>query len=87
MTKGKWVDELPISLWAYRTTIRQPTGETPYALVFGAEVRILIEFGLELLRMNDFAELAQALDELEEKKERAAIRMTEYQRCTTLLYR
>ena len=27
---GIWPDELPSILWAYRTTIRTPTGETPF---------------------------------------------------------
>ncbi|KAL6319839.1 hypothetical protein AAG906_036907 [Vitis piasezkii] len=35
--KGKWVDELPGVLWAYRTTSRQPTGATPFALAYGME--------------------------------------------------
>ena len=28
--KGTWPDELPNVLWAYRTTARTPTGETPF---------------------------------------------------------
>ena len=28
--KGIWPDELPSVLWAYRTTTRTPTGETPF---------------------------------------------------------
>ncbi|RVW83256.1 hypothetical protein CK203_039612 [Vitis vinifera] len=35
--KGKWVDELPGVLWAYRTISRQPTGATPFALAYGME--------------------------------------------------
>ena len=78
--KGKRVDELPISLWAYRATPRQPTRETPHTLAFGAEARIPIESVLDPLRSNNPAELLQALEELEEKREQAAIRMAEYQR-------
>jgi len=29
-TKGIWPEELPSVLWAYRTTARTPTGETPF---------------------------------------------------------
>ncbi|RVX19338.1 hypothetical protein CK203_008716 [Vitis vinifera] len=29
--KGKWVEELPGILWAYRTTPGRPTGNTPFA--------------------------------------------------------
>ena len=78
INKGKWVDELPIVIWAYCTTPKQPTGETPYALVFGAEALIPIEFRLETLHTNDTSELSQALDEFEEKRDRATIKMAEY---------
>ena len=30
--KGIWLDELLSVLWAYRTTVRTPTGETPFRL-------------------------------------------------------
>ena len=30
--KGKWVDELPGVLWAYRTTSQKLTGESSFAL-------------------------------------------------------
>uniref|UniRef100_A0A2N9IZX2 RNA-directed DNA polymerase n=1 Tax=Fagus sylvatica TaxID=28930 RepID=A0A2N9IZX2_FAGSY len=38
--KGMWVEELPSILWAYRTTVRVPTGETPFKLTFGTEAVI-----------------------------------------------
>lgn len=28
--KGKWMDELPHVLWAYRTTLRRSMSETPF---------------------------------------------------------
>ena len=78
--KGKWVDELPIALWAYRTTPKQPAKETLYALAFEAEALILVESGFEPLRSDDASELAQALDELEEKREQATVIMVKYHR-------
>ena len=36
-TKGVWPEELPGVLWAYRTTVRTPTGETPFKLAYGSE--------------------------------------------------
>ena len=38
--KGIWPDELPSVLWAYRTTARTPTGETPFRLIYGADAVI-----------------------------------------------
>ena len=39
--KGVWPDELPGVLWAYRTTMRTPTRETPFKLANGSEAVIL----------------------------------------------
>ena len=41
--KGIWSDELPGVLWAYRTTVRTPTGETPFKLAYGSEAVIPVE--------------------------------------------
>ena len=41
--KGVWPDELPGVLWAYKTTVRTPTGETPFKLAYGSEAVILAE--------------------------------------------
>ena len=41
--KGVWLDELPGVLWAYKTTLRTPTGETPFKLAYGSEAVILAE--------------------------------------------
>ena len=38
--KGKWVEELPGVLWAYRTTARKPTDISPFALTYGMEAVI-----------------------------------------------
>ncbi|KAK3028730.1 hypothetical protein RJ639_037753 [Escallonia herrerae] len=47
--KGLWVDELPKILWAYNTTKRTSTGETPFNLSFGTEALIPVEVGLPSL--------------------------------------
>ena len=62
--KGAWIDELPRVLWAYRTTKRTATGETPFTMAFGVEVVIPVEVGLP------------ELDLVEEKREQALIRTT-----------
>ena len=42
-SKGVWLDELPSVLWAYRMTMRTPTGETPFKLAYGSEAIIPTE--------------------------------------------
>ena len=44
--KGNWAEELPNVLWAYRTTPRRSTRETPFSLTYGAEVVIPAEVNL-----------------------------------------
>jgi len=34
VAKGVWPDELPGVLWAYKMTMRTPTGETPFKLAY-----------------------------------------------------
>ncbi|XP_070004569.1 uncharacterized protein LOC142163366 [Nicotiana tabacum] len=41
--KGKWLEELPSVLWAYRTTLKSSMGEMPFSLVYGAKVVIPVE--------------------------------------------
>ena len=45
-SKGIWPKELPSVLWAYRTTTRTPTGETPFQLTYGSEAVIPAKVGL-----------------------------------------
>ena len=54
--KGAWPKELPSVLWAYRTTTRSPTGETPFNLTYGTEVVILVEIGLTNISTEFFNE-------------------------------
>ena len=67
-------------LWAYRTTPKEATGETPFSLVFGTEAVIPAEVGLPSYRVNNFTEqendiaLLENLDFLEEKCDQALIR-------------
>ena len=52
ITKGKWVDELPEVLWAYRTTACRPIGISPFALTYGMETIIPTEIGMPTLRTD-----------------------------------
>ena len=54
--KGIWPDELPSVLWAYRTTARTPTGETPFRLAYGTNAVIPVEMGLTSYRVDSYNE-------------------------------
>ncbi|KAL5581178.1 hypothetical protein UlMin_013620 [Ulmus minor] len=43
--KNAWVDELPRVLWAYRTTSRTATDETPFSMTYGTEAVLPVEVG------------------------------------------
>ena len=84
--KGKWVEYLPEVLWAYRTTRRSATQETPLALAFGIEAVAPIEVGLKSPRV-EFVNtecneeiLRLKLDIIEEKREQVLKRAEDYHR-------
>ncbi|XP_070049464.1 uncharacterized protein [Nicotiana tomentosiformis] len=78
---GLWPEILPEVLWAYRTTPKTCTGETPYSLVYGTDAVILIEVGEPNLRYsyesgsNNDEIRRQELDEVEERRDMAYVRM------------
>nr|XP_033508554.1 uncharacterized protein LOC117273497 [Nicotiana tomentosiformis] len=68
VAKGKWPGELPDVLWAYRTTAKSSTGETPFSLVYGAEALIPVEVGeptMRYFRSNEKANNESILVNLE----------------------
>ncbi|XP_075479373.1 uncharacterized protein LOC142520253 [Primulina tabacum] len=77
------MEELPSVLWAYRTTPRAPTQETPFNLVYGSETVLQVEIGqtssmVESYPDNNDQARALELDLIEEKRDRAFIRMEAY---------
>ncbi|WKA09087.1 hypothetical protein VitviT2T_026765 [Vitis vinifera] len=90
--KGKWVEELPGALWAYRTTPGRPTGNTPFALAYGMDAIIPTEIGLPTIRTDAAKqsdanmELGRNLDWTDEVRESAAIRMADYQQRASAHY-
>ncbi|GKU88722.1 hypothetical protein SLEP1_g2951 [Rubroshorea leprosula] len=82
--KAKWADELNNILWAYRTTSRTATGETPYHLAFGIEAVIPVEIGVLSFKVTHFDEgrngqlLRENLDLLEDVREEARLRTLVY---------
>ena len=83
--KGTWPEELPNILWAYRTTARTPTGETPFRLTYRTEAVIFVEIGVTSTRRAAFSEeenddkLRLNLDCLDEVRDKASSRMAKYQ--------
>ena len=90
--KGKWAEYLPEVLWAYRTTRKSATQETPFALAFGIEAVAPVRIGLKSPRIelasvehNEEA-LRLNLDLLDEKHEQVLKRTEDYQRKTIRYY-
>ena len=83
--KKAWLEEFPNVLWAYRTTTRTPTGETPFRLTYGTMAVILVEVGITSIRREMFHEksndnqLKVNLDCLDEVRDGAFNKMIRYQ--------
>ena len=83
--KDAWPEELPNVLWAYKTTARTPTGETPFRLTYGTEAVIPVEVGVTSVRRGTFNEecnddeLRLNLDCLDKVRDNASSKMTKYQ--------
>lgn len=50
-SKWDWDHNLTTALWAYRTTYKVSTRTTPFSLVFGVKVVLLVEFEVPSLRI------------------------------------
>ena len=50
--KEKWVEYLPEVLWAYITTHKSATQETPFALAFGTKAVAPVKVGLKSSRVE-----------------------------------
>ena len=57
MTYKDWYKMLPFSLHGYHTSTRTSTGETPFSLVYGMEVVLLVEVQIPFLRIMRGANL------------------------------
>ncbi|XP_042400803.1 uncharacterized protein LOC121990803 [Zingiber officinale] len=81
---GSWVDVLPEVLWALRTTPKEGTEATPFHLVYGGEVIVPVEVGVESDRIRVYdennAELRHLeLDLVDEVRAKATVRLMAYQ--------
>ena len=79
-------------LWAYKTTVRTPTGEMPFKMAFGTEAVVPVEVGVSSLKRVCYDEqsndecLKLALDCLHEIRDDAAQKMALYQERMTRYY-
>ena len=83
--KGIWPEELPSMLWAYRTTARTPTGETPFRLAYGSKAVISTEVGFTSYRVGNHDErknddaMRLQLDLVDEVRATAKQRLARFQ--------
>ncbi|GAV58513.1 rve domain-containing protein [Cephalotus follicularis] len=91
-SKGRWTEELPSVLWAYRTTPWTTTGESPFSLCFRSEAMITVEIGVHSPKVVHFNEanneegLRNLLDLVEELRDKAPIRVAAYQQRVSRYY-
>ncbi|GFZ15785.1 hypothetical protein Acr_25g0001940 [Actinidia rufa] len=91
-SNSEWAEDLPSVLWAYHTTSRIPTGETPYSMVFDTESVIPVEIGMPNFKASNFnkesneVELRLNLYLLKERKEKAELRQAAYKCQVTKYY-
>ena len=90
--KGKWVEELPLVLWAYRTSTKTATGHTPYSLTYRCVAMLPVEVEVPSHQRIAYAfdpnqELREeSLDLIHGLRNEAAIRTAEYQRWMSKYY-
>jgi hypothetical protein len=77
--KSAWVDELPSVLWSLRTTPNAAIQETPFFLVHGAEAVLPVEVIHEAPRVTSTEALQDDVDALDEARDKALERATQYQ--------
>ena len=90
-----WLEKLIDALWAYRTSIRTPIGQTPYVLTFGMEAVLSYEIFLPSLRVQLDQEMSERehrevllvqLELLDERHVRAIEHVKVYQKYLSKFY-
>ena len=95
-TSKDWSENLPFTLWAYRTSFRTSTGATPYSLVYGMEAVLPVEIEMGSLRVALEYQISETewaqfrydqLSLLDERRLRAVDHVQAYQRKMTRAFR
>ena len=91
-SRNAWVDKLLPVLWSYRTTCKVTTGATPFLLAYGAEAVVPAEIMHTSPRIKGFEPEANeegmrlALDLIDEVRDEAHAKITEYQKRVSFYY-
>ncbi|CAL1401742.1 unnamed protein product [Linum trigynum] len=91
--KGGWTAELPHVLWAHRTNYKQATGETPFALTYGAEAVAPTELVLPSLSVQPYdsednhRKVLHQLDIIETMRDAALVRTLEEKLKVAMAYK
>ena len=86
------MEELYPILWAYRTTPRIPTRESPFNLAYGIEAMIPFEIRLPSTKIEQYSEPSNSeyrradLDLLQELRQQAQVRMAVYRQRVARYY-
>ena len=83
--KGNWPEELPEVLWSYRKTEKTATGQTPFSMAYDYEAMLPVELEPPSHRRLTYDQgtnhilLAESLDEIEEKRATANLKLVAHQ--------
>jgi transposase InsO family protein len=57
VNRDEWDLRVPVVLWAYRTTYKKLSMQTPFKLVYGLEVVVPMEYLVPILRIVSFIDM------------------------------
>ncbi|XP_028113659.1 uncharacterized protein LOC114311695 [Camellia sinensis] len=89
--EGTWFEQLPLAIWAYRTSKRKPTQATLFSLVYGSEVVLPVELAVPSARMAMSAHLVpdsrkNDMEAAEERRDWASRVMKKYHQSIARAY-
>ncbi|XP_059629956.1 uncharacterized protein LOC132272908 [Cornus florida] len=80
---GTWVEQLRLALWAYRTSTKCSTGQTPFSLVYGTETVLPIDIAVPAAQLASRSGVPMSrdikLEALNERRELTLQHLQQYQ--------